>query len=69
MGISIPIILPFFYLLAAIGFMATYAAYPVIDRYMIAPYATKNNEEEFVYLKEKSNDVVEDATEEASENE
>ena len=69
MGISIPIILPFFYLLAAIGFMASYAAYPIIDRYMIAPYATKNNEEEFVYLKEKSNDVLEDATEEASENE
>ena len=51
MGISIPIILPFFYLLAATAFMACYAAYPIIDRYMIAPYAT-NDEEEFVYLKE-----------------
>lgn len=69
MGISIPIILPFFYLLAAIGFMSSYAAYPIIDRYMIAPYATKNDEEEFVYLKEKSDDDVEDTTEETPKNE
>ncbi len=38
MGITIPMILPFFYIMAAIGFMVTYAAYPIIDRYMIAPY-------------------------------
>lgn len=52
MGISIPIILPFFYLLAATAYMACYAAYPVIDKYMIAPYATETDDEEFVYLKE-----------------
>ena len=51
MGISIPIILPFFYILAATAYMSCYAAYPIIDRYMIAPYAAAN-EEEFVYFKE-----------------
>ena len=54
MGISIPIILPFFYLLATTAFMACYAAYPIIDRYMIAPYADEKNEEEFIYFKEES---------------
>ena len=38
MGISVPLILPLVYVVAVIGFMSTYAAYPVIDRYMIAPY-------------------------------
>ncbi len=38
MGISIPLVIPFVYILAMIGFIATYAAYPVIDRYMISPY-------------------------------
>lgn len=54
MGISIPIILPFFYLLAATAFMACYAAYPIIDKYMIAPYATNDatEEDEFIYFKE-----------------
>ncbi len=41
MGITIPMILPFFYIMATIGFMTTYAAYPIIDRYMIAPYNSK----------------------------
>jgi hypothetical protein len=54
MGISIPIILPFFYILAATAFMACYAAYPIIDRYMIAPYVTETNDEEFVYFKDHS---------------
>ena len=40
MGISIPLVLPLVYVLALIGFMTTYAAYPIIDRYMIAPYAS-----------------------------
>ena len=54
MGISIPIILPFFYLLAATAFMACYAAYPIIDKYMIAPYVTDDatEEDEFIYFKE-----------------
>ena len=40
-GITIPMILPFFYIMATLGFMITYAAYPVIDKYMIAPYNSK----------------------------
>ena len=61
LGISIPIILPFFYLLATGGFMACYAAYPVIDKYMIAPYASESSEEEFIYFKES--EEIEEATE------
>ena len=37
-GVSIPFILPFFYIVAVIGFISVYAAYPIIDKYMIAPY-------------------------------
>ena len=44
MGISIPIVLPFVYILALFGFISTYAAYPIIDRYMIQPYAPSDNE-------------------------
>ncbi len=43
-GLTVFIVLPFVYILALIGFIATYAAYPVIDRYMIAPYANENVE-------------------------
>lgn len=39
-GISIPLILPFVYILSTIGFMTTYAAYPIIEKYMITPYQT-----------------------------
>lgn len=56
-GISIPIILPFFYILAATAFMACYAAYPIIDRYMIAPYATSTDNDEFLYFKENTDDT------------
>ena len=34
-GFTLPLILPFFYLLSFAGFTATYAAYPNIKRYMI----------------------------------
>ena len=44
-GISIPLILPFVYALAVLAFMGTYAAYPMIDRYMIAPYVKEQPEE------------------------
>lgn len=64
-GISIPIILPFFYLLAATAFMACYAAYPIIDRYMIAPYAAANDEEEFIYLKENSEEEATESDDES----
>lgn len=38
MGISIPLVLPFIYVPAIIGFITVYASYPVIDKYLIAPY-------------------------------
>ena len=38
MGITIPIILPFFYAMAIMKFITTYAAFPVIEKYMITPY-------------------------------
>lgn len=44
-GISIPIVLPFVYILALFGFISTYAAYPIIDRYMIEPY--KSSQKDF----------------------
>jgi hypothetical protein len=44
-GFSVPLILPLLYLMGTVGFMTTYAAYPVIDKYMIAPYANNKQEE------------------------
>lgn len=43
-GLATPVILPLFYLLGVSGFITTYAAYPIIQKYMIDPYAT--NEED-----------------------
>ena len=45
-GFSAPIILPFFYLPALLGFIATYAAWPNIKRYMIDPYDQPKDDEE-----------------------
>ena len=48
-GFSLPIVLPFVYLVGTVSFISTYAAYPVIDKYMIAPYvdnATDNDIDE-----------------------
>lgn len=45
-GISIPLVLPLIYIFAFIGFITTYAAYPIISRYMIEPYQTKTTESE-----------------------
>ena len=72
-GISIPIVLPFFYILAATAFMSCYAAYPIIDKYMIAPYAAANDDEEFMYLKnneeaEETDESKNDVSNETSEN-
>lgn len=36
--VIITVILPIVYIFAAIGYITAYAVYPVIDRYMIAPY-------------------------------
>jgi len=41
-GISIPLVLPFVYIMAVFGFISTYAAYPIIDRYMIQPYEAEH---------------------------
>lgn len=43
-GLSIPLILPMFYSTAVMGFISTYAAYPVIDKYMIAPYVNQDTD-------------------------
>ena len=37
-GFTLPLILPIFYLPALAGFIAGYASWPVIQRYMIDPY-------------------------------
>ncbi len=46
LGIAIPLILPFLYFFAVTSFTSAYAAYPIIDRYMIAPYQTAGIREE-----------------------
>lgn len=43
---GLPIILPFIWYMALVTFTSAYAAYPVIDRYMIAPYINQTVEEE-----------------------
>ncbi len=45
-NIVLPFIMPAFYLLSFCAFCSTYAAYPVIERYMIEPYENKVEEEE-----------------------
>lgn len=44
--IVVPLILPFLYYLAVTAFTSAYAAYPVIDRYMIAPYQNTASDDE-----------------------
>lgn len=53
-GISIPLVLPFVYVIATIGFIATFAAFPVIEKYMITPELVNESAE-------GSDDIVEDA--------
>jgi len=43
---TIPIVLPFVYSISIIAFISVYAAYPVIEKYMITPYETENEEKE-----------------------
>ena len=50
------VILPLVYALAVTAFMGTYAAYPIIDKYLIAPYASEEDTEEFIYLKPDEDD-------------
>lgn len=61
-GISIPLILPIFYAMSVFGFITTYAAYPVIDKYMIAPYAS-----ETTAIENNSDDYSEDTSETTEE--
>ena len=44
LGVTIPLVLPLVYSVAIISFISVYAAYPVIDKYMIAPYNNAANE-------------------------
>ena len=46
--IGFGLILPVLHYLAVAGFIKVYAAYPIIDRYMIAPYRTTSDVEESV---------------------
>ena len=43
MNFPIALILPFLYYFSFTAFTSAYAAYPIIDRYMIAPYRTEND--------------------------
>ncbi len=43
MNFPIALILPFLYYFSFTSFTSAYAAYPIIDRYMIAPYRTEND--------------------------
>ena len=45
MGISIPLILPLVYITSVIGFITVYAAYPVIEKYLITPYENEKAED------------------------
>jgi len=49
------IVIPMVYLLAVCAFMGGYASYPIIDKYLIAPYAEEESEE-FIYLKPDEKD-------------
>jgi len=37
MGLGVTLVLPFIYYLGTCGFIYTYAAYPIIEKYMIQP--------------------------------
>ena len=45
LGVAIPLMVAILHFLAVASFTAAYAAYPVIDRYMIAPYRETDEEE------------------------
>lgn len=60
LGIAIPLILPLLYYLAVCTFTTTYAAYPIIERYMITPYMKKEDEEEFEDADEESDNASEE---------
>ena len=45
LGIAIPLIIFILHFIAVASFTSAYAAYPVIDRYMIAPYRTSDEDD------------------------
>ena len=45
LGLGVALVLPFIYYLGVCGFVSTYAAYPIIQKYMIDPVAPKKTEE------------------------
>lgn len=59
-GFTVPLILPLFYAMALLGFISVYAAYPVIDKYMIAPQLAKAAQDNVESYEE---DNVEDVSE------
>lgn len=63
LGIAIPLILPFVFYLAITAFTTAYAAYPIIDRYMIAPYIHAQEDEESEEDAEDENSNAPDAIE------
>ena len=56
MGLGVTLVLPFIYYLALCAFIYTYAAYPVIQKYMIDPVSVKSTSE-------SSDDVPSDSEE------
>ena len=44
-GLAAVLVIPFLYIIAAIGFIGTYSAFPVIQKYMIDPYDNGNTAE------------------------
>ncbi len=46
LGVAIPLIVMLMYFIAVNAFTAAYAAYPIIDRYMIEPYRDLNQDED-----------------------
>lgn len=46
LSIAIPLVLTLLYFIAVNAFTAAYAAYPIIDRYMIEPYRDLNQDDE-----------------------
>lgn len=57
LGIAIPLVLPLLYYYGVCSFSSTFACYPIIDKYMIAPYRKPD---------ETEGEVVEEAGEEPS---
>ena len=46
LGVAIPLIVMLMYFIVVNAFTAAYAAYPIIDRYMIEPYRDLNQDED-----------------------